>query len=68
VICATSQAQFIGKKQLEKPSVKAPVACKLKMWDEKFHSTSRGLLAFLPFISSYGIDRAINSSAYPFEK
>jgi transposase len=56
------------KKKLELPVMKAPVACRLKMKNEKFHTKSSGLLAFLPIISAYGIDKAINSSDYPATK
>jgi transposase len=56
------------KKQLEFPSMKAPVACKLKMENEKFHSTNTGLFVFLPIIISYGIDKAISSSHYPYTR
>ena len=56
------------KRQLELPAIKAPVSRKLSAKDEKFHSQSTGLLAFLPIMRSYGIDKAIASSDYPFSK
>jgi hypothetical protein len=56
------------KKKLELPVMKAPVSCKLKMVDEKFHTANNGLFAFLPVICSYGIDKAIASSNYPSAK
>ena len=33
--------------------------------NEHFHSKSVGILAFLPFIKEYGIDKAIEASSYP---
>jgi hypothetical protein len=33
--------------------------------DEHFHSKSVGILAFLPIIKAYGIDKAIEASSYP---
>ncbi|MDR0604544.1 MAG: transposase [Bacteroidales bacterium] len=56
------------KKKLELPAIKAPVSRKLKVKDEKFHSQSTGLFAFLPIIHSYGIDKVIASSDYPFSR
>jgi hypothetical protein len=56
------------KKKLELPVIKAPLARRLKMEDEKFHSTSTGLLAFLPIIRQYGLDKIIDSSSYPATK
>jgi hypothetical protein len=56
------------KKKLELPSIKAPVAHKLKMCDEKFHSANTGIFTFLPIIITYGIDKVINGSEYPETK
>jgi len=56
------------KKQLEHPTIKAPVAEKLKNEAEKFHSSNTGLLIFLPIIYKYGIHSLIERSSYPFTK
>ena len=40
----------VVKKQLEFPSIKAPVADKLDWKPEKFHSSNTGLFSFLPVI------------------
>jgi hypothetical protein len=57
------------KKKLELPVLKAPVATTLKInKNERFHSTSTGLFAFLPVICKYGIDKAIEASDYPSTK
>jgi hypothetical protein len=48
----------LEKKKLELPPLQAPLARRLKMEKEKFHSIGSGLFAFLPIIRSYGIDRA----------
>ena len=55
----------VFKKQLEFPTMKAPIAEKLEMKLEKFQSSNTGLLAFLPIIYQYGIHRIIESSSYP---
>jgi hypothetical protein len=56
------------KKKLELPKIKAPVACMLEIKNEKFHSRTTGIFAFLPYIQKFGIDQAINSSLYPSTK
>lgn len=58
----------LEKQNLRLPVIKAPIAASLEMTDEKFHSPSTGLFAFLPFIDKYGIDRLIARSAYPQTK
>jgi len=56
------------KKQLELPSIKAPVAGELELIPEKFHSSNTGLFVFLPIIHQYGIHRLIENSSYPSTK
>ena len=58
----------VVKKQLELPSIKAPVADKLDWKPEKFHSSNTGLFSFLPVIHQYGIHRLIERSDYPSTK
>jgi hypothetical protein len=53
------------KQQLELPQIKAPVSIKLEWEDEKFHSSSSGLFAFMPIIYKYGVHRMIEQSNYP---
>ena len=53
------------KKEIDPVKIKAPETSALEFKPEKFHSTSTGLLAFLPIIKKYGIDRAIARSSYP---
>ena len=60
-----------GKAEKEKlmlPKIEAPVATKLVMSPEKFHSHSTGLFVFLPLIKKYNIDDAIIQSDYPETK
>ncbi|MBW6535713.1 MAG: hypothetical protein K0B11_11935 [Mariniphaga sp.] len=45
------------KKKLLLPKIKAPIAGMLDFRNEKFHSASTGIFAFLPFIKKYGIDK-----------
>ena len=56
------------KKHLSPPKIKAPVAEKLELNPEKFHSSNTGLLVFLPIIYKYGIHKLIERSSYPFTK
>jgi hypothetical protein len=56
------------KKKLLLPKIKAPIAGMLDFRDEKFHSASTGIFAFLPFIKKYGIDKVITDSSYPSTK
>lgn len=56
------------KEKLELPKIKAPVSKTLTIKNEKFHSTSTGIFAFLPYIKRYGIDRIIENSSYPETK
>jgi len=58
----------VAKKQLELPSIKAPVAGKLDWEPEKFHSSNTGLFSFLPVIHQYGIHQLIERSDYPSTK
>ena len=53
------------KNEIDPVKIKAPETCALEFKAEKFHSTSTGLLAFLPIIKKYGIDKAISQSSYP---
>ena len=56
------------KKKLLLPKIKAPIAGMLDFRNEKFHSASTGIFAFLPFIKKYGIDKVITDSSYPSTK
>lgn len=56
------------KKKLELPKIKAPIAGTLEIINEKFHSGSTGIFAFLPYIRKFGIDKAIKNSLYPGTK
>lgn len=56
------------KEKLELPKIQAPVAHQLEIKNEKFHSASTGVFAFLPFITKYGIDKVIAASSYPETK
>jgi len=56
------------KKQLASPKIKAPVAEKLELNPEKFHSSNTGLLVFWSIIYKYGIHKLIERSSYPFTK
>jgi hypothetical protein len=56
------------KKKLLLPKIKAPIAGMLDFRNEKFHSASTGIFAFLPFIKKYGIDKVITDSSYPGTK
>lgn len=58
----------VEKRNLELPKIKAPVAACLEMTEERFHSGSTGILAFLPFIRRYEIDQIIEESLYPQTK
>lgn len=58
----------VEKRNLELPKIKAPVAARLEMTEERFHSGSTGILVFLPFIRRYGIDQIIEESLYPQTK
>lgn len=60
--------QVMEKKQLIPPKLKAPVAQQWDPVDEKFHSGATGVLAFLPIIKQYGIDKIIEGSSYPHTK
>ena len=53
------------KQQISPIKIKAPETKSLDFKSEKFFSTSTGLLAFLPIIKKYGIDKAIENSSYP---
>ena len=53
------------KKEIDPVRIKAPETSQIEFKPEKFHSTSTGLLAFLPVIKKYGIDKAITRSSYP---
>ena len=53
------------KKDVEPVKIKAPETCSLEFEPEKFHSTSTGLLVFLPIIKKYGLDKVIARSSYP---
>ena len=55
----------LEKKEIEPIKIKAPETCALEFKPEKFHSTSTGLLIFLPIIKKYGIDSVIANSSYP---
>lgn len=50
------------------PKIKAPIADTLILEEERFHSGSTGLFAFLPIIRRYGIDKIIEESLYPETK
>ena len=56
------------KKKLELPKIKAPVSTMLEFVNEKFHSRSTGIFAFLPYIRRFGIDQVISNSLYPSTK
>jgi transposase len=56
------------KKKLELPKIKAPDSCQFDFSEDKFHSSTTGIFAFLPFIKKYGIDKAISKSSYPSTK
>ncbi len=45
--------------------IEAPIAGTLIIKDEKFSTSTAGLLCFLPIIVKYGIDSLISNSAYP---
>jgi hypothetical protein len=56
------------KQKLELPKIEAPISGTLEISDEKFHSNSTGIFAFLPYIIKFGIDKAIDNSSYPGTK
>lgn len=57
------------KQELTLPrKIKASVSQMLQVDNERFQSTSTGLLCFLPILKKYGIDRLIASSDYPQTK
>ena len=56
------------KGKLGLPKIKAPVAGMLEFKDEKFYSRSTGIFTFMPYIKTFGIDQAIDSSLYPSTK
>lgn len=56
------------KRNLELPKIKAPIAGTLEIADEKFYSGSTGIFTFLPIITQYAIDKAIEDSSYPETK
>lgn len=56
------------KKKLELPKIKAPISGTLEISNERFHSGSTGIFAFLPYIRKFGIDKAIDGSSYPGTK
>jgi len=54
---------FKSKQTVNK--IEAPIASTLKIKDEKFSTSTAGLLCFLPIIVKYGIDSLISNAAYP---
>lgn len=56
------------KQKLAMPKIDAPVSATLEISDEKFHSNSTGIFAFLPYIRKFGLDKVIDSSSYPGTK
>ena len=59
----------IEKKALQlPPKIKAEVATKWKVTNEKFQSSSTGIFSFLPYIKKYELDKLIKSSDYPETK
>jgi len=56
------------KIKLKLPKLKASASNMLEFRDEKFHSRSTGIFAFIPYIEKYGIDKAIENSSYPSTK
>lgn len=56
------------KQQLDNPIEQAPRSEILRNHAEKFSSNNLGIMAFLPIIRKYGIDKAIGQSAYPQTK
>ena len=56
------------RQKLALPKIEAPVSGMLEISDEKFHSNSTGIFAFLPYIRKFGIDQAITGSSYPQTK
>jgi transposase len=53
------------RKKMSLPPIKAPVAEKLVLKPQKFHSSNTGIFAFLPIIHKYGIHTVIERSCYP---
>lgn len=56
------------KQQLKLPGIKAEKSTRLSFNEEKFKSTSSGILCLLPYIKKYGISDAIARSHYPGTK
>ena len=56
------------KTELNIPKIIAPKSVELDFTPDRFHSNATGLFVFLPLISKYGIDKAIESSLYPESK
>lgn len=59
----------IQKKALQlPPKIKAEVATKWKVTNERFQSSSTGIFSLLPYIKKYELDKLITSSGYPGTK
>jgi len=58
-----SQKERLGA--LPQGTLEAPKTQKLNTSVEEFSSLNAGLLLFLPYLKTYGLDRLIESSAYP---
>lgn len=56
------------KQQLKLPKIKAEKSVMLSYHEEKFKSTSAGILCLLPYIKEFGIADAIGGSHYPETK
>lgn len=56
------------KEDIKPPKTEAPISRELSFENERFTSSSIGLICFLPYIRKYGIDKLIEASLYPETK
>ena len=63
-----SRRSKLDKENLTPPKLSPPMTEMIEFKEERFTTSSAGLLFFLPYLKRYGIDRLIKESLYPETK